>query len=415
MNNSKNSHTAHSTIKDSLSDEFLFLITCCKTKPSKDDISFILSFINTIDLNFNSLIELAIAHRIIPLVYKSLNKLHMDEIIKKEKQSIKFLFVNLKSLYLQIAKQNMLMSAELIHTIKLLKKNDIKALVLKGPVLSQMAYGDITLRHFGDLDILVDEKDLFKAATTITSNNYIPDVELDYFKNKALLDVSSDLGLRHTKKHTYIELHWKLFRKNLFVTLDGLNVKSNPTIIKIQDKELETLQSELLLVYLCSHGSKHMWERIQWIVDVDRLIKNIDDINWDTVWLYAKETHSINTLLLGLSLNKELFGTNLPSTIEEKIEKRKNIYLLKIHTLKLLNKKPAEHSSKISSMYKKFDYHLKLYDSFTDKAKYCFSYIFKITPDDVLNINLPKHLHFLYFIIRPFRLGIKHISNLKNK
>lgn len=393
------------------SDEFKFLIICCKIKYSENDISFIESYLNSQNIRYDDLIKLALAHRIIPLVYKSLNKLQKEKSITKGKQSIELLFANLKSLYLQIAKQNMLMSAELIRIVKLLKNNNINALVIKGPALSQMAYGDITLRQYGDLDVLVDEKDLFEAAATIASNNYIPDVELHYFKNKALLDVSSDLGLRHAKNHTYIELHWKLFRKKLLVTLDGLNVRSNPTIVKIQGKKIETLQSELLLVYLCSHGSKHMWERIQWIVDIDRLIGSLDGIDWHKVWLYAEETHSINTLLLGLSLCEELFGTNLPVTMKEEIKKRKNISLLKMHTLKSLNGKPTERSTNISYMYKKFNYHLKLYDSFSDKAKYYISYMFKITPDDVLNINLPENLSFLYFIIRPFRLGIKRIRN----
>ena len=49
----------------------------------------------------------------------------------------------------------MLMSAELIRIMKLLEKNDIKALAFKGPVLSQMVYGDITLRQYVDLDVLI--------------------------------------------------------------------------------------------------------------------------------------------------------------------------------------------------------------------------------------------------------------------
>ena len=192
--------------------------------------------------------------------------------------------------------------------------------------------------------------------------------------------------------------------------MDGLNVRSNPSIVKIQGKEIKTLQSDLLLVYLCAHGSKHMWERIEWIVDVDRLIVNLNSIDWDMVWHYAKEMHSVNTLLLGLSLCKELFGTDIPDMIKEEINKRQNIQTLKTYTLELLNGVPTTQSSKTSSMFKKFDYHSKLYDSSTDKVKYYLSSVFKITPDDILYINLPKHLSFLYFIIRPFRLTQKYIK-----
>jgi len=400
----------HNSISPILNDELKFLIACCQTELRDDDINEIqtyLSYLN--DEQIKNIITFANQHGILPLVHKALKNLSKKSLLPVNKH-IDTLLTEAKNLYMSISQRNMLMSAELIRIIQLLEKNNIEALAFKGPALSQMAYGDITLRQYSDLDILVDEKDLYKAGEIISSNNYIPDVELDFLTNEALLDVSSDLGFRHEKNNTYIELHWKLFRKKLSVTLDGLNVRSNPSIVKIQGKEIKTLQSDLLLVYLCAHGSKHMWERIEWIVDVDRLIVNLNSIDWDMVWHYAKEMHSVNTLLLGLSLCKELFGTDIPDMIKEEINKRQNIQTLKTYTLELLNGVPTTQSSKTSSMFKKFDYHSKLYDSSTDKVKYYLSSVFKITPDDILYINLPKHLSFLYFIIRPFRLTQKYIK-----
>lgn len=395
-------------IKFQLNNELTFLIACCQIAPSKDDIEFIHSYLNEQHVDFDILIGLANQHGILPLIYKSLKKLSQSNSLLDSNHGT--FIADLKSTYIQIAQRNMLMSAELIRIMKLLEDNGIEALAFKGPTLSQMAYGDITLRQYSDLDILVDESNLFKAGRLINANNYIPDEDIDFLKNQTLLNVSSDLGFRNSSNNTYIELHWKLFRKKLSITLDGLNIRSNPTVVKIQGKEVKTLQSDLLLVYLCAHGSKHMWERIEWIVDVDRLIRHLDSIDWDAVWHYAKTMHSINTLLLGLSLCKELFGTDLPDTIEKEINKRENIQLLKIHTLQLLNKTLSEQHSTTSAMFKKFEYHANLYDSFADRAKYYISTIFKITPDDVLNINLPKYLSFLYFIIRPFRIASKYMK-----
>jgi hypothetical protein len=70
----------------------------------------------------------------------------------------------MQSYNIEIAKTNMLMTAELIAVMKLLKDNEIEAIAFKGPTLSQMAYGDITLRQFSDLDILIDQKDIYKAS-----------------------------------------------------------------------------------------------------------------------------------------------------------------------------------------------------------------------------------------------------------
>ena len=116
--------------------------------------------------------------------------------------------------------------------------------------------------------------------------------------------------------------------------------------------------------------------------------------------------HSINTLLLGLSLSQELFGTELPTLIQEKISSHENIQPLTNDTLELLNRNASTQpqGSETNAMFQKFDYHSRLYDSFWDKSKFYFTIFFKVTPDDVLNVNLPKQFYFLYTIIRPFRL-----------
>jgi len=393
------------TTESPLNDDLKFLIACCQTNPTQKDIDFIISLLPI--TNYQSLITAATQHGILPLVYKTIKNLHTNHQLPITNHEILSAF---KQQYLLIARRNMLMSAELIRIIQLLEKNSIEALAFKGPTLSQMAYGDITLRQYVDLDILVDENHIFRAGELIASNSYIPDSDINFLKNDKLLDVSSDLGFRNTRNNTYIELHWKLFRKKFSKTMDKLNIRSNTTTIEIQGKKIKTLQLDLVLVYLCSHGSKHMWERIEWITDIDRLICNVKSIDWEAVWEYAQKMHSINTLLLGLSLSQELFGTNLPTFIEEKIISHENIQPLKTDTLELLNQNNSTQlqSTGIAAMFKKFDYHAKLYDSFWDKAKYYFSTFFKVTPDDILNIDLPKSLYFLYYLLRPFRLGWRY-------
>ena len=136
----------------SLSIDLQFLIACCQTELSNDDMVFIENHAVTLDQQ--KLTSLAIQHGILPLVYKTIKELSQE---KASIVPIEFL-TELKAQYMGISQRNMLMSAELIRIMKLLEENGIEALAFKGPTLSQMAYGDITLRQYVDLDILVDEK-----------------------------------------------------------------------------------------------------------------------------------------------------------------------------------------------------------------------------------------------------------------
>jgi len=76
----------------------------------------------------------------------------------------------MKTENIEIAKTNMLMTSELIMLMKLFEENNIEAIAFKGPTLSQMAYGNLTLRQYADLDILIDEKDLQKSINLLSSN-----------------------------------------------------------------------------------------------------------------------------------------------------------------------------------------------------------------------------------------------------
>jgi hypothetical protein len=68
----------------------------------------------------------------------------------------------LRMQYMMNAARNMKMTAELLRILDALKEAGIKAMPLKGPVLAQQLYGDVALRQFSDLDILVAREDANK-------------------------------------------------------------------------------------------------------------------------------------------------------------------------------------------------------------------------------------------------------------
>jgi Uncharacterised nucleotidyltransferase len=63
--------------------------------------------------------------------------------------------------------QNFLMlrlTGELLRLLELFNRKEIRALVIKGPVLAAQAYGDPSLRSYGDLDPLVRQRDIRRTS-----------------------------------------------------------------------------------------------------------------------------------------------------------------------------------------------------------------------------------------------------------
>lgn len=379
-----------------LSNDIQLIIESCKTDKSQDKIQDKISQIK----NWQEFINLSTSHGVLPLVYHTLK--NYQENIPKD------IFQQIKLINLDIVKQNMLMTSELIKVMKLLEENDIEAIAFKGPTLAQIAYGDITLRQYNDLDILVEIKDIKKISKILGENNYKIKISTSFLDNKLYLDKNSDLSFYNIKNNLLIEVHWKLFRNQFSQKVDLDKVLYNSKEMFINNKKINIFSDEVLLVYLCMHGSKHRWERIEWIVDIDKLIRNSSKIDWPYIFELSKLFECDIMLNLGLYLTSKYFKTNIPDNLNlsientilyKKLDNRVNIEINNI----------TEEKTEFQKNFESFKFHYYLNDTVLLKIKFIFKTLFPITGSDIRQINLPTKLYFLYYLIKPFRLLNKYV------
>jgi hypothetical protein len=310
----------------------------------------------------------------------------------------------------------MLMTSELRRIMHLLRENHIEALAFKGPTLAQMAYGDITLRQFGDLDILVDEKQLYHAAQLIVEQNYEPMDSIKFLKNEAKLHVEKNYEFYSRKNGIKVEIHWRLINSSFLKKFKNYDVFTASEEIKINKISIPTLDTKILLLYLCNHGASHMWERLEWISDIDRLINSEEaSWNWNEIMELASTLQSKTTLLLGLGLSRELFNTNLPSNICTQLDSTQIsslvTFILNTFSSDLLTKDHTSHEKNL----KIFQFHLALQDSLSTKINFIFQTLLTYSSGDVMMVNLPRSLFFLYYPLRIVRIINKYtLSPLKS-
>jgi hypothetical protein len=294
------------------------------------------------------------------------------------------------------------MSAELIRIMKLLEDNGIEALAFKGPTLAQMAYGDITLRQYGDLDILVDEKDVFKAGKLLQSHGFTALYPLNILNNKTCMLVDSDFAFKGNTNNILIEMHWRLFRKNIGHHLTFQQYSKDPHTVHINGIPIKTLSPELHLLYLSLHGSKHAWERIEWIVDIDKFIRStkLDDKKLKEIFELMKADRPI---LTGLLLTQKLFHTPIPLWIIKEIEKDHEVEKLYLTTIRLLNINllTLTERQRVRAIYL---YQRRFFKSTVEKVNYFFESYLSISRNDCLEFPLPSVFNFLYIFVKPFRI-----------
>lgn len=357
------------------------LIESCRHTPDAQQLE---SYAARID-DWAGFLDSAYAHGVFPLVHKSLKS------ITAVPENIK---LRLKSTNLEIARRNMTMTAELLKIMKLLEENSIPALAIKGPVLSQMIHGDVTQRQFSDLDILLDQDNLYRAVELLCANGFISEQPIKFLKNKMLLKVAQDFVITNENKNIHIEMHWRLFRGRLFKKADMQIFRDSPYACMIQGKSIYTLDKEVQILYLLLHGSKHMWERIEWVADIDRLVRSDETINWDQIFRWAEIMEIAPMIFLGIAVCDQLFQTPFSEQVIHRAKQYPNIQ----KASDILIKKIYNDDIHSVNDYMSHFYYLGLEDSKRSLNK-ILSRFYLPTARDIYHINLPYILSPLYYMI----------------
>ena len=382
--------------KENLSTELRFLVNCCKTDPSEEDINLIQNTLSTIDHQL--LTSMANHHGILPLVYKTLKNLHSDHQSSTTNHEILSAF---KKQYLIIAQRNILMSAELIRIMKLLKENGIEAIAFKGPTLAQIAYDDITLRQYGDLDILTRKKDIYKIDTLLKTQGYERLLSLTDVQEELWIENTHDLSFSHPKKAIYLEMHWSFLDEDYPLQVKLEDFWEETQILQINGHTVSTFSNENMLLYLCIHGSKHLWERIEWIIDLDLLIRK-NEIDWKELMKKTEGTGFEKMVYLGLSLSTSLFNTLLPEIILKQIANYPEIDDISKFILESWQN-PKNTIEETGTM-------LKLFPGVKEQTLYLHKVILKPSLNEYRYVDLSKRFYWGYYLIRPYLLMKKYLT-----
>jgi len=158
------------------------------------------------------------------------------------------------------------------------------------------------------------------------------------------------------------------------------------------------MSPEKTLLVLCMHGCKHAWSRLIWIHDIARLIACRGQLDWNASIDEAKRTGVWRPLALGVLLAHRVCGAPVPETFLRRFEKVSVAQRLARYFDRSLFSAPGS----VPSGFVPYLFQLL---SPRDQAWYFLSLEF-LRPNerDRAMIDLPKPLHPLYLLLRPFRM-----------
>ena len=149
--------------------EIDLLLSCVRIRLEPDTSGRIRSLVQK-EIDWDCLVQAAIRHRVMPLLYRSLKNTCPEAVPNAYLEQ-------LRDSFLANAARNVFLTNKLFEILSLLKANNILALPFKGPVLAESVFGNLSLRQFVDLDVLVYKRDALRARDLLMSKGYRPVVD----------------------------------------------------------------------------------------------------------------------------------------------------------------------------------------------------------------------------------------------
>jgi hypothetical protein len=330
-------------------------------------------------------LELTYAHQILPLLYRNLRAFGFPGVPGAVR-------AELTSAFRINALRNTLLAEELVRVLRLLGGAGVPVMPLKGTPLAESLYGDSALRVCADIDILVPPKHLAEAFHLLLSSGYEAG-----FTQPRLVDLLARYGkdcgvlMRQDRTCVYpLQLHCGLVWGGP-VERDLLEeVWSEAARKSFHGVQAFTLSAEWEFLYLAVHAARHGLLPLKWLVDLDELCFR-GTVDWESVREKAGLLGWEEAVQSSLSACASFLDTPLhPLFSAAKPRPSRGFDALRLSALQV----PREALFTVGLLKRR-----------SRKLRFLAVRLFVPTPADCRFLPLPSCLFFLYYPLRPLRLG----------
>ena len=366
------------------------LILCCARR--EVDAELLRSLLKE-ESNWDYLFATAQAHGLLPLLHKHLASAAGDLVpghflSRLKRESV----ANSQNVLHLIGKQ--------LRVYKLFKENDIPIALFKGPLLAQMAYGEISLRQAGDIDLLIERPHFDRARGLLESLGYEMNPRLTPAQLASHLSNHCEIQFMRDEWFTVVDLHWELAPRSFVFKVKAEEVLSRLQSVSLAGTMVETFSAEDLVLYQAMHGAKHLWRRLEWISSLSESVRSSPALNWDTVVERAAQARATRMLGLGLRLVEEFSDVRIPSHALTAVDSDRAMQqMARSIRAQLFTTFGAADSTETNL------YNLRVMDRKRDALISAVRAIFVPTLPDWQALALPSPLHSLYYAYRPLRLS----------
>lgn len=334
-------------------------------------------------------------HGVIPLVYRQLETAQRSGAVLPESVLERF-----RSSASEILVTNLALMARLREVAAAMDAGGVRMIAYKGPALAIRAYGDVALRHFADLDVMIPGEDVQRATAILGQVG---------LRNKAGDDRAVLAAVLRWGHHTAfsdglgteVEVHWR-FSKPLF----GFDIPQQE-LWSIEEWEtiggarVRVLPPLYDLLVVCAHGASHAWGQLSWVCDVAALAARNPDLDYDRLIAVAERLRCARMVATAFQLAHSLLGIAVPAPVAAAAARDPTV-------ARLVPRITRQMFDSSDANFRYAAIQLLLREGHRQRLRFSFNTLFAPTPADVRAVRLPPAFHSLYYLVRPARIILRY-------
>jgi len=385
-----NSNPQNTRNSGGFSDEFRILLSCCRANDGyRESETELLEG----QLNWERVLALSDFHGVTPQLHRSLN-------IKRLWDAPAEIRAELEARFKTNAWKSLRLTSELFRVLDCLQSVGILAVPYKGPALAEMLYGDVAMREYSDLDVLLRAEEVGRSKEALRLIGFTPAMPLPAAQERAYVGTGYEYTFDGSASKNMLEIQWNFVPRFFAVDFEMEKILSRCGSVSIAGRTFPSLREEDLLLALCVHGAKHLWKRVCWLRDIVGLMER-PKLDWAYVRQEAERLGICRIVGVSVELARRLLGhspevTTQSSVLTDSADRNLCQELLR----------PGfEHDELDTESFAYFRWMLRLRERASDRMRFLSRLALTPSIGEWQVVNLPEPLFPLYRAIRVGRLA----------
>ena len=351
-------------------------------------------------LRWNLLLDLADRHGAQSLLCQALVGIEDADVIPPAEMSA------LKQRYQINLHKALFLSRELIRIVEHLSALGIEVMPYKGVALAEMAYGDIALRHAGDIDLLIRPQDFPRIRDAVRELGYTPHLALSEAEERAYLKSGYECAFDGAAGPNLLELQWAIQPSFYAVDFDMDALFQRAITITVAGHPMKTLSSEDSVLVLSAHAAKHVWGRLIWLCDIARIM-TLPTLDWTWIASQAKALGIVRILRVTMLLANRLLGSTIPPAAQASVPEDSGALVL---VDEIQTHIASEAAFDVESLAY-FRLMMRLRERPLDRLRFLQRLALTPGPSEWQAVRLPAPLFPLYRLVRLSRLAARFVRS----